>query len=516
MGAVASPHWLASATGKDVLEQGGNALDACIAMNAMLAVVYPHMCGPGGDLFLLYYDARTAAMHSLNGSGRAPKRASRSAFLQRGLTAVPTRGPLSVTVPGAVHAWKTAIERFGSWELGRTLEPAIDAATNGVEVTERLAGWVARNSADLFADPGLRTWFFDSAGEPVQGGAELVRPELAETLRRIGTVGADDFYAGALAREIDRAVRDADGLLRYEDLAAHRSDWAAPISMTLGELDFYTTPPNSQGVVALEMLNLLKLWDIETLSPGTADHIHDIVRAKVVAFADRRRYLGDPSFADVPVSKLLSEEHARETAETSSVRDRSAVLDGDTVYVCAVDGSRNVCSLIQSIYYAFGSAFVAGDTGVLLHNRGHYFSLDETSINVLEPGKRPAHTLMASIGLRAAQPWLVLGTMGADGQPQTVTQVLLRLLAGEHPQEAVSAPRVLSGRFLLEDSDDRLLVESSHGSETVKRLEALGHDVEVVPALDERMGHAHAIVIKPDGGLEAGSDLRSDGEALVF
>jgi gamma-glutamyltranspeptidase len=485
-------------------------------MNAMLTVVYPHMCGLGGDLFLLYYDARTAQMHALNGSGRAPMLASRAEYSRRGLGAVPTRGPLSATVPGAVHAWKTALARFGSLELHDLLEPAIGAATTGVEITERLAGWVAQNSADLQVDPSLRAWFFDAAGQPLQAGAPLVRPELAETFRRISTAGADDFYVGALAREIDRAVRDADGLLRYEDLAQHRSDWVAPISTTFGVLDFYTTPPNSQGVVALEMLNLLRLWNIDTLVPGSADHIDAIVRAKVIAFADRRRYLGDPAFVEVPVAELLSEEHARHAAGSSVVRDRSAVLDGDTVYMCAVDESRNVCSLIQSIYYAFGSAFVVGDTGVLLHNRGHYFSLEENDINALEPGKRPVHTLMATIGMRTGEPWLVLGTMGADGQPQTTIQVLLRLLAGEHPQEAVAAPRVLSGRFLLEDGDDRLLVEASHEPETLSRLEALGHDVDVVPALDERMGHAHAIVVQPDGGLEAGTDIRSDGRALVL
>jgi gamma-glutamyltranspeptidase/glutathione hydrolase len=515
-GAVASPHWLASVTGRRVLDSGGNAVDACIAMNTVLAVAYPHMCGPGGDLFLLYYQASTRQIFALNGSGRAPLLASRAEFLGRGLESVPVRGPLSVTVPGAVHAWMTASERFGSWNVSRLLEPAIEAAAEGVEITDRLAGWIAANRADVLADRTLRSWFFDSDGEPLPAGATFVPSQLAETLGRIADRGCLDFYVGDLAREIDRAVREADGLLRFEDLAHHQSTWEQPIHASFGELDLYTTPPNSQGILTLQMLNLLRIRNEDGLTPGTAAFVDALVRAKKIAFADRKRYLGDPAFVDVPVAAVLSDEHTREIADGWIARDRAALLSGDTVYMCAVDGERNVCSLIQSIYYAFGSAFVAGDTGVVLHNRGHYFSLDEGDRNVIASGKRPIHTLMASIGLRSGSPWLTVGTMGADGQPQTTAQVVLRLLAGQHPRDAVCAPRFLSGRFLLEDGDDELLIEEDHGPETIDALRDLGHAVRIVPALDERMGHAHAIVARPDGSLDAGSDSRSDGEALVF
>jgi gamma-glutamyltranspeptidase / glutathione hydrolase len=515
-GAVASPHWQATEAGKRVLQRGGNALDACIAMNAMLAVVYPHMCGLGGDLFLTYFDARRSQIHCLNGSGRAPALATPSQYASRGFDAVPARGSLSITVPGALHGWQTASQRFGSRPLSELLEPAIRAASSGVEVTSRLRRWIDRNQTDLSLDPTLRGLFLDADGAPPRKGSQLQLPELAATLKRIAKIGPADFYSGEIARAIDRAVRDADGLLRFKDLASHTSDWVKPVSTVYDSVEIYTTPPNSQGITALQMLNVMHELEATGQPPGSADQIHTIVAAKTIALADRNRYIGDPRFVDIPVDKLLSRDHARASTLQPLPGNGSASLEGDTVYVCAVDNSRNVSSLIQSIYYPFGSAFVAGETGVLLHNRGHYFSFDPESPNVLMPGKRPLHTLIATLGLRRGRPWAVWGTMGADGQPQTIVQVLLRLLAGSDPQEAVSAPRFLSGRFVLEDREDQLLTEENIGAEVLDQLRGLGHDVNSVPPLDEIMGHAHAIVIHDNGKLEAGSDPRSDGRAVVL
>jgi gamma-glutamyltranspeptidase/glutathione hydrolase len=515
-GAVAAPHWQATEAGERVLREGGNALDACIAMNAMLTVVYPHMCGLGGDLFLTYYDARRSRVCCLNASGRAPALATPQEYAARGLDTVPARGPLSATVPGALHGWQTAHERFGSRPLAELLEPAIRAARSGVEVTPRLSRWIARNRLELTLDPNLRSLFLDADGEALREGSRFQPLELAATLARLAQDGIEDFYSGTIARAVVRAVRDADGLLRFDDLARHTSDWVEPVWTSYGSVDVYTTPPNSQGITALQMLNILSELELPAHASGSADGINTIVTAKGHALADRNRYVADPSFVDVPVDRLLSREHARAAALAPSASSPGASLQGDTVYVCAVDGSRNAASLIQSIYYPFGSAFVAGETGVLLHNRGHYFSLDPQSPNVLSPGKRPLHTLMASVGLRAGRPWLVWGTMGADGQPQTVVQILLRLLAGDEPQAAVSAPRFLSGRFVLEDHEDRLLVEEGVGADVLEQLRELGHNVDPVPQHDEIMGHAHAIVIHDDGRLEAGSDPRSDGHAVVL
>ena len=343
----------------------------------------------------------------------------------------------------------------------------------------------------------------------------MVFAELAETLERIATLGASEFYTGNTARSIALAVREAGGLLRYEDLAAHGSTWVPPIATTYDEMTVHLPPPNSHGITALQMLNILDELGVTRLAPGSPAQIDAVVRAKRLAFADRDRYVGDPEFVDVPVAHLLSREHSRTVSRQVSTLAGSSVPGGDTVYLCAVDRWGNACSLIQSIYYAFGSAFTAGDTGVVLHNRGHYFSLDPKSPNVLMPRKRPLHTLIAPLGTRNGRPLAVWGSMGADGQPQAVVQVLLRLLTGMGAQEAVAAPRFLSGRFTLEDHDDRLLIEQDVGPAVLDGLRELGHDVQPVPALDERMGHAHAIVIRGDGSLDAGSDPRSDGRAVV-
>ena len=501
--------------GKNVLERGGNALDACVAMNATLTVAYPHMCGLGGDLFLLYFDATQDRVFALNGSGRAPRLATPDAFRRRGFQRIPARGPLSATVPGVVDAWQTAIDRFGSMSLRELLAPAIDVATSGIEITERLASWMANNQADLASDAYLRKRFLSDAGSPLPAGTRLRLPELAVTLEAVAQRGADDFYRGELAAELDRAVRNADGLLTGADLAEHRSQWVEPVAIEVGACKLYTTPPNSQGFVALQMLMLLARWNSARHSLESSDYIDDAVRAKTLAFSDRARYLGDPDFSDVPVDRLLSSAHLDELSAQSLTTAEMSTLAGDTVYMAAIDGDGNSCSLIQSIYYAFGSAFSIGTTGIVLHNRAHYFTLDPRSINCLAGRKRPAHTLMASMAVQNGRPLFVVGTMGADGQPQTVTQVVMRILAGEHPQNAVAAPRCLSGRFLLEDPDDALLVEADFEEATCEDLRRRGHLIAEAGRLDERMGHAHAICLRPDGLLTAGSDPRSDGAGLV-
>jgi gamma-glutamyltranspeptidase/glutathione hydrolase len=508
--AVASPHWATSAVGESILDEGGTALDACIAMAAHLSVVYPHMCGAGGDLFLLYYDSRSGDVHGLNGSGRAAGLASREAVARLRLAAMPVRGPLSVTVPGAVAAWGDATTRFGTRPLSELLAPAIKAAEEGYAVTERLANWISDVRDEVWSDPTLRRWFFNGAGQPLSAGSVVRVPELADSLRQIANEGPRAFYEGRIADEIDRACREGGGLLRRSDLEEHCSDWVKPISVTYRGLEVYTTPPNSQGITALAMLNILSLPGTENLRPGSAQYVDALVRAKRVAFADRDRFVSDPGFTNIPVEQLLSQERAAKASSRREPVGANPPTGGDTVYVCSVDREGNACSLIQSIYYAFGAAFVAGDTGILLHNRGHYFSLEESHPNRLEPRKRTLHTLMASMALRNGRPWLVFGTMGADGQPQTTVQVLDQALANPDPQAAVTAPRVLSGRFFVEDDEERLLVEDDFGPEAIAELEAMGHQVRLAPAKSELMGHAHAILAQGGGSVVAGSDPRSD------
>jgi gamma-glutamyltranspeptidase / glutathione hydrolase len=514
-GAVACPHWLATETGRDVLAAGGNALDAAVAMNAMLAVVYPHMCGLGGDLFLLYAEARTGRLHCLNASGPAPALATVAALRARGLAAVPVRGPLTATVPGAVAGWQAALERLGTRPLGDLLAPAAAVAEEGAPFTARLAAWIAEERADLAGDPVLRERLLAGDGAPPAAGATLRQPELARTLRRLIDAGADDLYRGALAAEIDRACHAAGGFLRAGDLAAYEPEWVMPVRAAHRGVEVVTTPPNSQGITALLMLNALRALGADGLEPGSAEAIEAFLTAKRAAFADRDRHVADPAFVAIDTDALLAPEHAAEALR--DVRPPApAPTGGDTVYLCAVDAAGNACSLIQSIYYAFGSCFTAGDTGILLHNRAHHFTTAEGHPNRLEPGKRPLHTLMASIALRDGAPWLLFGAMGADAQPQANVQVLARVLAGATPAEAVAAPRVRHGRFALEDDAEVLQAEEDLGADTIAALRARGHHVVATPPRDERMGHAHAIRIGPDGRLAAGSDPRSDGAALVL
>jgi gamma-glutamyltranspeptidase/glutathione hydrolase len=278
-------------------------------------------------------------------------------------------------------------------------------------------------------------------------------------------------------------------------------------------VDVVTTPPNSQGVTVLMMLNALSVLDPPP--PGTRGHIEALIAAKRFAFAARDRWVSDPRFVDVPTAELLSRDFARRSlAGADPAPARSSA--GDTVYLCAVDAEGNACSMIESIYYGFGSCFVAGETGLLMHNRGRFFSLDDDHTNRLEPGKRPLHTLMASMAFENGDLRLVFGTMGADGQAQTIVQVLERYLAGAGVTEAVSAPRILHGRFVPEDDPEALTVEAPFGDETIAALRDAGHDPIVVGAHDERLGHAHAIELRPDGTLHAASDPRSDGAAIVL
>jgi gamma-glutamyltranspeptidase/glutathione hydrolase len=488
-------------------------MDAAVAINAMLTVVYPHMCGLAGDLFMLYRDASSdGRVWCLNGGGPAPALATRDAFRARGLSEVPARGPLPVTVPGAVASWAAGLERFGHRPLAELLEPAARAAEEGIEITARVASWIAPNAADLAADPVLRSRYLDADGRPIAAGTTVRQPDIARTLRQLAEAGAADLYRGALADEIDAAFRAADGFLRREDLAAFAPEWVEPVRAPYRGLEVVTTPPNSQGVTALMMLNALAILDPPP--PGTAGHVAALIAAKRFAFAARDRHVADPRFVDVPVAELLSLDFARRGLEADPAAARSSA--GDTVYLCAVDADGNACSMIESLYYGFGSCFVAGDTGLLMHNRGRFFSLDDNHANRLEPGKRPLHTLMASMAFEGDELRLVFGNMGADGQAQTAVQVLERYLAGADVAEAVSAPRILHGRFAPEDDPEQLTLEAPFGEETIAALRAAGHEPVVVDANEERLGHAHAIELRPDGTLDAASDPRSDGAAIVL
>ncbi len=526
-GMVTCPHSLASAAGADVLRAGGSAIDAAIAASAALAVIYPHMTGIGGDAFWLIYDAKAGAVRYLNGGGKAARSGTLQWFADRGLSEIPFRGPIpgTLTVPGSVASWGEAHRSYGKVPLERCLETAIDYAEHGFPVTERLASWINLTGEDLKRSPEAAAIFLAHGTRP-KPGAVLRNPDLARTLQAMASEGPAGFYGGEVADEFARYARDNGGFFDREDLRNQTSEWGDPISATYRGVAIYETPAPTQGFTVLQMLKLLEPFELSKRPFLGPDHVHLMVQAKQLAYHDRDRFLADPKFADVPIAHLLSDEYLAKRRELIKL-DKALPWDqvpsygslaGDTVYVAAVDREGNAASLIQSLYGGFGSAVVAGRTGVVLQNRSAYFSLDPASPNKLEPGKIPLHTLIASLGFRDDKLWSVLGCMGADGQPQIHLQAYLALIDyGRNIQEALETPRFLSGRFALGQARDTLHIERRFPEQTISELARRGHPLSRWGDWNELAGHAHGILLAPDGGVLArGSDPRSDGAAIGY
>jgi gamma-glutamyltranspeptidase/glutathione hydrolase len=524
-GMVCSPHVLASEAGADVLEAGGSAIDAAIAASATLAVVYPHMTSVGGDAFWLIHDARERRVRYLGGGGRAAASGRLEWFRDRGLAEIPLRGivPATLTVPGAVDTWCEAHAAYGRLPLARVLAPAIAHARDGFPVTGRLAGWTAQ-AGDVLRDCPEAAAIFLPDGAPPSAGRRLRNPDLAGTLEAIATGGRSAFYEGDVAREMARYAAAHGGFFTADDFRQQRARWGEPLAGTYRGVTIYETPPPTQGFTVIQMLNLVEPWDLGRLPYLGADHVHLLVQAKMLAFHDRDHLLADPDFAKVPVEELLSRVYAdRRRPLIDPARalawdavPSSGTLAGDTVYVAAVDAHGGAASLIMSLYGVFGSGVVAGRTGVVLQNRSAYFSLDPSHPNRLEPGKRPLHTLIASMALRGEQLWQVLGCMGADGQPQIHLQLYTAMIDWDlDVQHAVEAPRWLSGRFALGDPRDLLNLEGRFPDATLAELERRGHLVHRWPRWHELAGHAHGITVDPRTGEYAGAaDPRSDGAAI--
>jgi gamma-glutamyltranspeptidase/glutathione hydrolase len=523
-GIVACPHHLASQAGVDILKKGGTAVDAAIGANAVLNVVYPHMCGIGGDAFWLIYDAAEKDLTFLNASGHSPYAADIDSFRKAGMKSVPLRGLLPVTVPGAVDGWFEAHGRYGKLSLPAVLDPAIQYARKGYPVSHILSFKIQEAAAELARHPFSKSLYLPQGKAPRPGDL-LTNAGLAASLEKISREGRDVFYRGEIAAEILRYVRENGGLLTARDFEDLKSNWGRPVSTTYRGYTVYETAPNSQGLAALLILNLLEGYDLSSAGYQSADHLHLMVEAKKVAFADRNRYISDPDFVKIPVRELLSKEYARERRaliDPERAAEASAVAPGsfgkDTIYLCVVDEAGNAVSLIQSLYYSFGSCVVAGNTGIVLQNRGAYFSLDPEHANSLKPHKRTFHTLMASMTFRDGKPFLIFGTSGADGQPQTHIQVMSAVFDfGQDIQAAIEAPRWVSGRYLLTQPEGTLNLEGRFDYPTVTELQRRGHRVQVVGNLSADMGSAHGILIHPENGLRTGgSDPRADGFAIGY
>ncbi|MFN8632717.1 MAG: gamma-glutamyltransferase [Chloroflexota bacterium] len=517
-GAVAAPHHAASQAGLAVLQRGGSAVDAIIATNAVLAVVYPHMAGLGGDLFALVWDAKAAQLTALNASGRSGAAATIDWYASRGHQAIPSRGPLAcVTVPGAVAGWWALHQRHGRMPWSDLFQTAIQLATDGFGVPDSVAAWSIPNAPILDADSTARATFRPN-GRPLQMGERLAMPALARTLRTVAERGPEPFYQGEIAATICAYLQERGGLLTADDFAANRPTWVTPISTTYRGRTVYQLPPNTQGFAALQLLGILDGLDVAAMGDATTPYIHTLAEAARLAFQDRDRYLTDPDFAEIPLGWLLSSGHAAELRArldpTRKGTPEAAPTGGGTCYFCAVDGEGNAVSLIQSVFFDFGSGVIAGDTGVLMQNRGSFFSLDPAHPNHLEPGKRSFHTIIPAMAFEHGQPALVYGTMGGEGQPQTQAAVLTRVLDfGYDVQRAVEAPRWLYGRTWGTQSA-ALSLEKSISSEVAAELAAMGHDVRIVPALSDVMGHAQAIQLDRERGVYwAAADPRSDGAA---
>ena len=523
-GAIATSQPLATAAGLRVLQSGGNAIDAAVTAAAVLSVVEPTMNGAGGDLFAIVYSARDKKVHGLNASGRAGSLATLDEFKKRNVQRIPLRGELSVSVPGVVDGWNELLTKHGTRSLAQALEPAIKYARDGYGVSEIIAGQWKDVESMLARDPNAAKTFLINGKAPAPGDV-FKNPALANSLEQIARGGRDVFYKGAIAKAIADEMERRHGLITLKDLADHHSDWIEPVSTTYRGYHVLELPPNTQGLAALEMLNIMEGFDLKSMGWGSAAYLHTLVEAKRIAFADRGAWLGDLSSTPAKaIEKMLSKEYAAER-RTEIKPDKAAeryspfTLDGrstpqggdepigrgDTVYLTAADSEGNVISLIQSLYETFGSGIVAGDTGIMLHNRGNLFTLTAGHPNQIAPGKRPFHTLIPAMVMKDGVPWVSFGVMGGDMQAQGHAQVLANLIDfGMNIQEAGEAPR-------FRDSGNGLALESPFSADARAGLTSRGHRLITSNGV---WGGFQGILLDPKTKvMQAGSDPRKDGIA---
>ncbi|MEX2272082.1 MAG: gamma-glutamyltransferase [Vicinamibacterales bacterium] len=516
-GVIATSQPLASAAGLKVLQDGGNAIDAAVTAAAVLSVVEPTMNGIGGDLFAIVYDAKTRRLSALNASGRSGAAATPAYFAGRKLTTIPYRGELSVSVPGVIDGWSELLAKHGTIPLAQALQPAITHAREGYAVAEVLAWQWADAESTLARDPAAAKTFL-IAGRAPKPGEIFSNPNLAASLEAIAKGGRDAFYNGPLAEHISQDLQKRGGLLTADDFAAHRSDWVETISTNYRGYDVHEMPPNTQGIAALEMLNILEGFDLKAMGHNSGAYLHHLVEAKRIAFADRDAHLAAPDAVKPEAIKMmLSKEYAAKrrkdinpsrTSRTVPAGAPGREAMGDTIYLTVADRHGNVVSLIQSIYESFGSGIVAGDTGIVLHNRGSQFSLEASHPNVIAPRKRPFHTLVPAMVLKDGKPWLSFGVMGGDMQPQGHVQVLLNLIDfGMNVQEAGEAPR-------FRHTGTGVALESAITPAARFYLDGRGH--RLINSIGVFGGFQGILIDPKTGVLMGGSDPRKDGLAIGY
>ena len=503
-GAVASPHYLASAAGLSVLADGGNAVDAIIAANLALGVVAPYFCGYGGDLFAIVWDG---SLSGYLGSGRSPATATIEGVRARsGGDHMPVFGPDSVTVPGGVAGWFDLLARWGTREFGELAQAAVRYARDGFEVTPLGAGAIAEGIGMYRAFPDWQAVYGD-----VELGSCLQQPALARTIEKLAADGPDAYYRGPIADAIAAAVQHGGGSLTAADLRAHAGEWVAPMSAQYRDLEVAELPPPTQGVTVLEALRIL---DADELPDPGPEREHRLIEALKQSLADRDRWVTDPADMPCPATELLTDQwvdarRAAIRATHATAPDPGVPQPGGTAYLCAADANGLLVSLIQSNFVHFGSGVHVPEWGINLNNRGFSFSLDESRPNVFAPGKHPMHTLIPALALRDGEPFLVFGSMGGDAQAAVHVQLLAHVVDdGLDPAAAIAAPR-----WRVDPGTWSVRAEARFDDALVDGLRILGHEVIDAPSYDSGMGHAHA-VWPTTAGWGATFDPRSEGAAL--
>ncbi|MFN4056016.1 MAG: gamma-glutamyltransferase [Alishewanella aestuarii] len=531
---AATSHPLATQIALDIMKQGGNAIDAAIAANAALGLMEPTGNGIGGDLYAMIWDAKTGKLYGLNASGRSPLGLSydtlKAELEKLGRSDLPPHGMLPISVPGTIDGWFEMHQKFGKLPMPQLLQPAIDYAEKGFPVTELIAYYWDRSVPVLSPQPGDFKGSFTINGKAPAKGQIFKNPGLAYTLRTVAKDGRDAFYRGEITRKIDKFMTENGGYLRFADFANHRSDWVEPVGVDYKGYTLWELPPNGQGIAALQMLQILKNFDLAALGFNSPESIHLMVEAKKLAFEDRAKFYADMDFYKTPISKLISEEYGRERAKLISQRAAQRVdagnphlYEGDTIYMTTADKDGNMVSLIQSNYRGMGSGVVVPGLGFVFQDRGQLFSMDKNHANVYEPGKRAFNTIIPAFVTKDGKPLISYGVMGGAMQPQGHVQILVNMVDfGMNLQEAGDAARWQHlGSTEPTDGQDAYLknggyieVERGIPFETVRELQKRGHDVRY--GLGGYGGYQAIMKDHVNGVWIGASESRKDGQAAGY
>ena len=522
-GMAATSHPLATQTAISVLKNGGNAIDAAIAANAVLGLVEPTGCGVGGDLFAIVWSADDKRLYGLNSSGPAPIKISIKEITNKGLDAIPPYGPLPVTVPGAVAGWVELHKKFGLMDFNLLFKNAIEYAENGFPVTEVVAYYLKLSSENFINYPNFKkTWM--PHGKIPSKGEIFKNPNLASTYKKIASSYGEDFYKGTIANEIVNFINNQGGYFSLEDLSDFKPEWIDPVSTNYRGYDVWELPPNGQGIAALQMLNILENYNIKDLGFGSAEYIHLFTEAKKIAYEDRALYYADPNFSDIPLKTLISKEYAKERSQLINLKKSSKsynaglLEEGDTIYLTVADKYGNMVSLIQSNYRGMGSGMVPNDLGFMLQDRGEMFSLDPNHMNSLIGGKRPFHTIIPAFITKNNIPLVSFGLMGGAMQPQGHAQIVINLIDFKmNLQEAGDAPRIRhagssqpTGEKMIDGG--YLSLEKGISEVEISKLKKLGHKFQYDLG---GFGGYQAIMLKDNVYIGA-SESRKDGHASGY